>query len=104
MNARAETLIAADGISPATRTANHPNRVVLTTFGSYGDLNPLISLALQLQTAGFEPIIATTEIYREKVESESLSFWPVRPSIAQMLRDTGLSAEALGARLMTGNL
>jgi rhamnosyltransferase subunit B len=54
-------------------------RIVLTTFGSLGDLYPYIAIALELQTRGYEAVIATSESFRAKVESEGIKFYPVRP-------------------------
>jgi rhamnosyltransferase subunit B len=55
------------------------NRIILSTFGSLGDLHPYMSLALELQARGHEPVIATMENYREKVANAGFSFAPVRP-------------------------
>ena len=53
-------------------------RIVLTTFGSFGDLHPYIAIALELRARGHEPILATLDMYREKVESLGLPFRSVR--------------------------
>jgi len=58
-------------------------RIVINTFGSFGDVHPYLSLALELQARGHEPIVATMEYYREKIAAAGLSFFPVRPNIAQ---------------------
>lgn len=58
------------------------NRIVLTTYGSLGDLHPYMAIALELQQRGHQPVIATHEIYRSKVEAESLEFYSIRPDIA----------------------
>ena len=58
-------------------------RIVLNTFGSFGDVHPYMAIALELQSRGHEPVIATMEIYREKIEGAGLEFFPVRPNIAQ---------------------
>jgi len=42
-----------------------------------------MSLAMELQARGHEPVIATMEYYREKIEGAGLEFAPVRPNIAQ---------------------
>jgi len=57
------------------------SRIVLATFGSYGDLNPFLALGLELQRRGHEPVIATAEGYRRDVERSGLGFAPVRPDI-----------------------
>jgi len=56
-------------------------RVVFTTWGSFGDLHPFMALALELRQRGHTTVIATSEIYREKVESEGIGFHPVRPDL-----------------------
>lgn len=58
-------------------------RVVLNTFGSFGDIHPYMALGLELQRRGHTPVIATMEIYREKIEGAGLGFFPVRPNIPQ---------------------
>src|SRR5215831_8013212 len=54
-------------------------RVVLTTFGSLGDLHPYVAVALGLQARGHEAVIATSGYYRQKVEALGLGFRAVRP-------------------------
>jgi rhamnosyltransferase subunit B len=54
-------------------------RIVLTTFGSLGDLHPYIELALGLQSRGHEAIIATTRHYRQRIEAQGIGFHAVRP-------------------------
>lgn len=65
-------------------------RIVLTTVGSFGDLHPFIAIGLALKARGFDPIIAASEAYRSKIESEGLAFHAVRPTAEQFLADTGL--------------
>lgn len=61
--------------------AGRNKRIVFTTWGSYGDVHPHMALALDLQGRGHRPVIATSEIYREKIEAEGLGFFPVRPEL-----------------------
>lgn len=56
-------------------------RVVFTTWGSFGDLHPHMALALELQARGYMSVIATSPLYREKVEAEGIAFHPVRPDL-----------------------
>lgn len=56
-------------------------RIVLATFGSYGDLNPFLALGLELKRRGHEPVVATAEGYRRDVERRGLGFAPVRPDL-----------------------
>ena len=60
--------------------------MVITTFGSFGDLNPYLGLALGLRARGHDPAIATAESYRPFVEAEGIGFRPVRPD--RNLHDT----------------
>ncbi|HET9332309.1 MAG TPA: glycosyltransferase [Gemmatimonadota bacterium] len=54
-------------------------RILLTTFGTRGDLNPYLAIAGGLAARGHEPVVATHEYWRADVESEGLAFRPVRP-------------------------
>jgi rhamnosyltransferase subunit B len=54
-------------------------RIVLATFGSFGDVHPYIALALELKARGHRPVIATNSIYREKMAAAGAEFYAVRP-------------------------
>lgn len=56
-------------------------RIVLTAFGSFGDIHPFMALALELRDRGHHPVIATSELYREKMLASGFEFVPVRPHI-----------------------
>ena len=56
-------------------------RIVLTTFGSYGDIHPYMAIATELRSRGHHPVIATSELYREKMLTGGFDFVPVRPHI-----------------------
>src|SRR3982751_2556668 len=58
-------------------------RIILNTFGSFGDVHPYMAVAMELQRRGHAPVIATMKIYREKIEGAGLEFAPVRPNIPQ---------------------
>jgi UDP:flavonoid glycosyltransferase YjiC (YdhE family) len=55
-------------------------RVLLTSFGSYGDLNPYLGLGQALAARGHEAVLATSELYRRHVEDAGLQFRPIRPN------------------------
>ena len=81
-------------------------RIIISTFGSFGDLHPYMSLAMELQSRGHEPVIATMEHYREKIEGAGLSFAPVRPDFQHPKeQDPELIAKIMnpktGARYLT---
>jgi UDP:flavonoid glycosyltransferase YjiC (YdhE family) len=54
-------------------------RIVLTTFGSLGDLYPYLAIAQGLQRRGHRPLIAASKVYRQQVEAQGIEFHPVRP-------------------------
>ena len=56
-------------------------RIVLTTWGSYGDINPYMGLALALKARGHEPILAAPGYYRDLADGEGVAFHAVRPEI-----------------------
>ena len=58
-------------------------RIILNTFGSFGDIHPYMAVAMELQRRGHTPVVATMEIYREKIEGAGLEFAPVRPNFPQ---------------------
>lgn len=60
-------------------------RIVLNTFGSFGDLHPYLAIALELQRRGHECVIATSEVYRRKVVGEGLGFAQVRPDVGELM-------------------
>jgi rhamnosyltransferase subunit B len=56
-------------------------RIVITSWGSYGDVYPYLGLALALKARGHEPVLAMPAYYREMVEKEGVCFHAVRPDI-----------------------
>jgi UDP:flavonoid glycosyltransferase YjiC (YdhE family) len=62
-------------------------RIVLTCFGSYGDVHPFLGLALELRRRRHDPVLALPPSYRRMVESEGLPFRPVRPDVDLQDRD-----------------
>jgi rhamnosyltransferase subunit B len=60
-------------------------RIVLNTFGSFGDVHPYLAIALELKRRGHDPLVATAEFYRSKIESAGIAFAPVAPNIGELL-------------------
>ncbi len=54
-------------------------RIVLATTGSFGDLHPMIALAIELRKRGHSCLIASWEGYREKVTDLGFEFHRLRP-------------------------
>ncbi len=84
-------------------------RIVLNTLGSFGDIHPYMAIALELQSRGHAPVVATTEGYREKIEGAGLEFFPVRPELPEpKSQDCELMKKVMepktGARFLTEEL
>jgi len=73
-------------------------RIVLTTFGSLGDLHPYLAVGLELKRRGHQPVIATHALYRERVEAMKLEFAPVRPHHEDWGDSPELLREAMDSR------
>ena len=73
------------------------HRIVLTTFGSLGDLHPFIAVALGLRERGHHPVIATVELFREKIESLGIEFHRIRYMRAER-PDARLMKQAMDLR------
>lgn len=56
-------------------------RVVITCWGSHGDLFPYIGLALALKRRGHTPVVATNAGFRNEVEREGIEFAAAGPPI-----------------------
>ncbi len=54
-------------------------RIVFSTYGTFGDVNPLIALALELKRRGHRPVLAVPEMFRGKIEPLGIGFARVRP-------------------------
>jgi rhamnosyltransferase subunit B len=73
-------------------------RIVLTTFGSLGDLHPYIAIALGLKTRGHEAVIATSGYYQQKIEALGIGFRAVRPNHAHPEADPELMQRIMDRR------
>jgi rhamnosyltransferase subunit B len=80
-------------------------RIVLTTFGSYGDIHPYLAIARELRARGHHPVIATSELYREKMQTAGFDFVPVRPHIPPPEeQDAAIMEKVMNPRSGTGFL
>ena len=71
-------------------------RIVLASFGSLGDLHPMLALALELRHRGHRAEIATSENYRETISALGLPFHALRPGLA-------IVDDVLVRRIMAGH-
>src|SRR5215211_202538 len=70
-------------------------RIVLTTFGSFGDVHPYIAVGLELKARGHRAVIATSPLYRDKIEATGLGFHPVRPELRPPQEDPETVAKVI---------
>lgn len=68
-------------------------RIVLTSFGSTGDYEPFLALAVELQRHGHQPVLACVPEYRERAERFGIEFVPTGPpSLIEAVQD-GIRAD-----------
>ncbi len=56
-------------------------RIILSNIGTFGDINPLIAIALELKRRGHVPVMALPAVYQPKIVPLGLEFHPLRPDI-----------------------
>jgi rhamnosyltransferase subunit B len=56
-------------------------RIVITSWGSYGDVFPYVGIARVLAQCGHRPVLAMPEFFRTAIEREGLEFSPVGPDV-----------------------
>lgn len=56
-------------------------RIILSNIGTFGDINPLIAIALELKRRGHTPVMAVPAVYGPKIVPLGLEFHPVRPDL-----------------------
>jgi UDP:flavonoid glycosyltransferase YjiC (YdhE family) len=87
------------------------SRILLATWGSLGDLHPMIALALELRDRGHNIVFATTEDYYAKIESLGFPFHAIRPNLQDkdpeflaQLMDPKIGTELVLRDLILGNV
>jgi rhamnosyltransferase subunit B len=75
-------------------------RIVLSNIGTFGDINPLIAIALELKRRGHQPVMAVPAMYEPKIAPLGIEFHAVRPNLdpkntllAEMLYDVRKGTE-----------
>lgn len=58
-------------------------RAVLTNFGTLGDVQPFLALAVELKRHGHHPVLAAAPSYRALAEPHGIDFAPVGPDLRQ---------------------
>jgi len=88
--------------TPTTEHRQLFMKIVISTFGSLGDLHPMLALAIELRTRGHQIIVNTLEVYREKIDTLGFEFLPLRPNINP--EDRELAREIMDAKTGTQKL
>ena len=73
-------------------------RIIIATFGSYGDIHPYIPIALELQARGHTPVVASIAYYRERFEALGLEFQELRPDVPSPAEDPELMRRGMDER------
>jgi UDP:flavonoid glycosyltransferase YjiC (YdhE family) len=64
-----------------SRLRNGLLRIILSNIGTFGDINPLIAIALELKRRGHVPVMAVPAVFAPKIVPLGLEFHAVRPDI-----------------------
>ncbi|MBD0327015.1 MAG: glycosyltransferase [Pyrinomonadaceae bacterium] len=72
--------------------------IVLTTFGSFGDIHPYMAVALELKARGHRAVIATSDYYREKIDAAGIEFHAMRPDLPPLEEAPELIAKIMDVR------
>jgi rhamnosyltransferase subunit B len=86
-------------------------KIVVSTFGSLGDLHPMLALAIELRKRDHKIVINTLEVYREKIAALGFKFLPLRPDVnpedrelAREIMDTQTGTEKLLREILLPNV
>ena len=79
-------------------------RFLLTTFGSEGDLLPMVALAQALNERGARAVLGSSLSYQDKVESYGVDFVPLRPKMPDLATSSELAAKLLDPKLGARNI
>src|SRR5262245_26990648 len=81
-----------------TSPTGKSRRIVLATLGSLGDVHPYVAIGLGMKARGHEPILATSEVHRERIERQGLLFHPMRPHLREFEDDPGAFVHLMDRR------
>jgi UDP:flavonoid glycosyltransferase YjiC (YdhE family) len=56
-------------------------RVILSNIGTFGDINPLIAISLELKRRGHTPVMGVPAVFEPKIRPLGIEFHAVRPDI-----------------------
>lgn len=72
-----------------------PKHVLIATIGSFGDLHPYLAIAIGLRQRGNYVTLASSEMYREKIESEGIRFVAIPPDLADIEHNPEIRRRAM---------
>lgn len=72
--------------------------ILLSTFGSLGDIHPYLALALEAKARGHRPIFATSARYRAKIEAQGLELRAVAPDLPDESDFAPLAKQVMDSR------
>ncbi len=70
-------------------------QVLIATIGSFGDLHPYLAIAIGLKQRGHSVTLASSSMYREKVESEGVRFVTIPPDLAGLEHNEEMRRKAM---------
>jgi sterol 3beta-glucosyltransferase len=70
-------------------------RAVLTNFGTIGDLQPFLALAVELRRYGHTPVLAFSPYFRSRVEELGFDFIPIGPDLQAIQNNANLAMRAM---------
>ena len=62
-------------------------RAILTNFGTTGDIQPFLALAIELKSHGHEPVLGLAPNFESRVRSLGLEFVPIGPDLLKAQND-----------------
>ena len=72
-----------------------PKQVLIATVGSFGDLHPYLAIAIGLKERGHSVTLASSAMYREKVEGEGIRFVAIPPLMADIEHNPEIRRRAM---------
>lgn len=70
-------------------------RAILTNFGTLGDVQPFVALAVELKRHGHRPVLAAAPSYRALAKRHGIEFIPVGPDLREA--QSGITQAMMGA-------
>jgi len=70
-------------------------RAILTNFGTLGDIQPFVALAVELKRHGHQPVLAAAPSYRALARQHDVDFVPVGPDLREA--QSGITQAMMGS-------